>query len=100
MDEQTAIDLAVERYHAAAHACMTGAGYLVEKDPKVANPKHVRNGIDMRAVDTAALAGLLIEKGIITKVEYCEALANEAEAEQVRYEKTLRDLYGPDIKLL
>jgi len=93
------LDAAWARTLAAQHACMTGAGYIVEKDPRTGSPKHVRNGIDMAMVEHGAVVALLVKKGVFTRVEYAEALADATETEKARYEKFLSDNYGVNITL-
>jgi hypothetical protein len=50
-------------------------------------------------VDHAALAKLLIDKGLITEQEYLCAIADAMEAEKARYEKHLSNLLGKTITL-
>ena len=89
----------IKRIHAAQHACMTGAGYYLEKDPKVANAKHVRNGLDSAMVQHSAAVQLLIKKGIITEEEYLVEMAEAFETEKARYEKELSKLHNTNITL-
>ena len=89
----------VERYERASHAVQTGVAYDLEHDPSSGTPKHLRVGINLRATDHAALAGLLIAKGIITTDEYLKALADEAEAEVKRYETILSARVGATVTL-
>lgn len=86
-----------ERYEAAAHAIQSGVSF--DPDPRQRESKHLRVGINMRAVDHAALAALMIRKGIITEEEYFEELANQAEAELALYEAYLTEKLGAPIKL-
>jgi len=97
--EKERTDAAWKRVLAAQHACMTGAGYAVEKDPKTGSPKNVRNGLDMAMVEHGAVVALLIKKGVFTRLEYAEALADATETEKARYEKFLSDNYGVNITL-
>lgn len=96
---------ACERYLRAAHGVQTGVVFLIEKlmDPSKSgvSANHLRVGIDMQKADQAGLAHLLMEKGVFTELEYLEALASAAEAEQQRYEKEVNAQMGPgsDIKL-
>ena len=75
------------RYHAALHGVQSAVAYEIEMHLTAAavTPKHLRVGINAAMVDSAAIAGLLIAKGIITESEYYEALANAAEQELARY---------------
>jgi hypothetical protein len=87
-----------ERYAAAMHAMQSGIAADMESDPSgsrgAATPKQLRVGVNSALVNDAALATLLIAKGIITQAEYMDALADAAEAEQARYEQLLSDRFG------
>lgn len=87
------------RYHAAMHAVQSGVMMELELDPKGGTPKHLRVGVNSALCEHAALARLLIAKGIITEYEYYEAIIAEAEAEQARYEKRLSQHYGKRVRL-
>jgi hypothetical protein len=73
------------RYDAAAHAMQTGVAYEHLTGSNDAAPKHLRVGINSAMVNDAALVRLLMSKGIITDMEYLEALTVEMEAERDRY---------------
>ena len=75
-----------DRYLAAAHAMQSGVA--AEMGPEC-EPKHLRVGINSALVGNAALARLLIEKGVFTLDEYEAAQAAEMEAEKDRYEHRL-----------
>lgn len=86
---------AVERYNAACHAIQTGVALEHARGGRDGSPKHLRVGINLRAVDHAALVRLLIDRGVFTQLEYFEALADQAEIEKADYEQRL----GPGIHL-
>jgi hypothetical protein len=46
-------------------------------------------GVNAAMCDHAALARLLMAKGVFTEEEYHEAIASEMEAEKARYEREL-----------
>ena len=79
------INEAKARYKAAMHAMQTGVAFDEAHGDDSLSPKHLRVGVNSCLVDSGALAGLLITKRVITEVEYVEALADAAEAEQKRY---------------
>ncbi len=92
---------AARRYEEAAHAVQAG----VAMDPRSQAPgydrhKHLRTGLDMRAADMMGLVKLLMAKGIITELEYVEAMAEAAEAEKARYEAYLTEHLGMKITLV
>lgn len=82
-------------------ACGADRGCLRsrEADPGQANPKHVRHGLNSCFVNDEGLATLLIAKGIITRPEYHEAIADAAERERARYEKLLTERFGKPVTL-
>ncbi len=80
---------AIARYHAAAHAIQTGVEIEHRRGSQDGSPKHLRVGVNMRAVDQAGLVKLLIDKGLLTRSEYFDALADQAEIEKADYEARL-----------
>ena len=82
-------------YADAVHAMQTGVAYEMSNyrpssatDPDLAtSPKHLRVGINSALCDNAALARLLVDKGIITEEEYAEAVRIEMCREVDRYEE-------------
>lgn len=78
-----------ERYHAACHAIQTGVAVDHANGSGDGTPKHLRVGIATSKVAEAAIARLLIARGIFTLEEYVEAQADEAEIEVRRYEERL-----------
>ena len=89
----------VDRYLKAMHAVQTGIAFRMEHDTNIALPKHMRTGIDSAMVTDAAIATLLISKGIFTRDEYDAELANQAEAEAERQRQALESYYGPDVQI-
>jgi len=97
-DEERIAELAL-RYTVAMHRMQTGVALLMNFDPKPTEPKHLRVGVNSAMSDQAALANLLIAKGIISRLEYAEAVAESAEQEAAHYEKKIREIYGDKISL-
>lgn len=89
MTDKERITKAMGRYRAAAHAVQSGVMLDHSRGGEDGSPKHLRTGVNLALVDSAALAKLLINKGVFTEVEYHEALADATEAEQRRYEARL-----------
>ena len=87
-----------KRYENAMHGVQTGVAFLMQKDTRETDPKHLRVGVNSALLEQAALASLLISKGIITSDEYENALAEMAEREQIMYEDKLKEHYGANIK--
>lgn len=85
--EKTARDH--QRYLTACNAMQSGVAMKMTVDPQETSPKHLRVGVNSAMVDTGALIGLLIKKGVITEEELCEALADKMEEEVKLYEDAL-----------
>lgn len=88
----------------AAHAMQSGVKTDMATDPSqqsqgATTPKHLRVGINSAMVDAAAVAELLVAKGIFTEDEYAEAVATAMEREQARYEQVLSARIGKPVTL-
>ena len=86
---------AQDRYNRAAHAMQSGVRWEHAEGSTDGNPKHLRVGVNSAHIATAALAGLLINRGLFTLEEYIEAQADEMEAEVKRYEDRINAKLGP-----
>lgn len=89
----------IDRYTAAAHAMQSGVTHLLSIQPELAEDKHVRVGITSTQVTDAAIARILIAKGVFTEDEYHAALAAEMDAEVDRLEAHLSEHYGTKVVL-
>ena len=90
-----------ERYHLAAHKVQSAIAVLMSLPGgyDATSPKHMRTGVDMSKADQAGLATLLIAKGVFTKDEYLEAVADSAELEAERFEKQVSEKLGYPVTL-
>lgn len=87
------------RYQVALHAMQSGVAVEMTHRPEPTSPKHLRVGVNAAHVDHNGLVNLLIEKGLITRAEYVEAMADAMEVEKARYERHLSELIGAKITL-
>ncbi len=96
------IAAARDRWMAAAHAMQTGVRTEMETGCRHAEtePKHLRVGVNTALRDTASLVGLLVRKGVITEVEYMEAIADGMEEEKRGYEQRLTEHFGRPVNLI
>lgn len=78
----------------AMHAMQSGVAMEMNYDAKNTEPKFLRVGVNSALVDSGAMAALLISKGIITKDEYEEKLAEYAEREAKMYEDRIREHFN------
>jgi hypothetical protein len=88
-----------QRYLDAAHAMQSGVAMMMKYDPDEASPKHLRVGVNSAMVESAVLARLLIEKGILTEDEFSERLATQMAVEADLYEQRLSELLGARVWL-
>lgn len=93
MDEKTAKEIQ-EKYAFLTHAIQSGIAMELLIDSTAGTPKHLRVGINMAMVETAALGKILIQKGIITKEEYFLNLLENLEVELEAIKKRLSVYYG------
>lgn len=89
----------MSEYRAKAHAMQSGVALKMNYDPNETSPKHLRVGVNSALCDSAALARLLIEKGLITREEYEAAIAAEMSREVERYETWLTEHLGSQTKI-
>jgi len=86
-------------YDEAAHGMQSGVAAKMQIDPSDTTPKHLRVGVNSALVNDAAVARLLIAKGVFTEAEYVAAVVEEMEREKQRYEQYLSDHYGRPVTL-
>lgn len=86
-------------YNDACQAMQAGVAMDHALGSRDGEPKHIRTGINSALCDSAALAKLLIAKGLLTEAEYVEAITAEMNAEVERYESTLSEKTGREVKL-
>jgi hypothetical protein len=76
-------------YDEAMHGVQTGIALLMNYNTHFTEAKHLRVGVDSCMVTNAAVAQLLIAKGVITEDEYVEAVRIAAIEELERSEDAL-----------
>ncbi len=87
------------RYDAACHAIQSGVKFeheMLRSDD--GSPKHLRVGVNLAQVSVAALAGLLIDRGLFTMDEYEAAMALAAEQEVERYHARAAAAGWPNVR--
>lgn len=89
-----------EQYNRIAHAIQSGVAMELAHDPSSGNPKHLRVGVNLRAVEHSALVRLLIANGIITSAQFYESLLASMQEELGRYEARLSDQHGAPVHLV
>jgi hypothetical protein len=92
-------------YDVALHGVQAGAALEIAQanaglpDALLRALKHLRVGIDSAMVNDAAMARLLVKRGIITGEAYIEEIRLEANRELDRYEARLSEAYGRKVTL-
>lgn len=101
MTDQERIEAAKRRWFRASHSMQAGVAACLEipELSKQGEPKHLRVGVNNAMVDNAALVKLLVDKGLITDVEYFEAIADAMEREKASYEERLSKHLGHPVTL-
>lgn len=87
----------VRRYNAAMHGVQSAIAVeiqLLGANAAGADAKHLRTGVNSAMVNDHALANLLIEKGVFTRAEYGEAVAQAAEHEHAMMTDLVRKKTG------
>lgn len=90
----------VARYHRALHAMQSGVAteMQIPNTAAATEPKHLRVGLNSTFISHAAIAKLLLDKGVITQDELDAALADAAESEVAAYEHRLTQYYERPVK--
>lgn len=89
-----------DRYRDALHAMQTGVKMMREIDSHDLTEVSLRVGINSAMCDSAALAKLLISKGLISQDEYEKAIAEEMEREVERYRLRIKEHTGAEVGLV
>jgi hypothetical protein len=99
MTDQELIAERQREYLALAHAMQSGVAMEMNTRSQPTEPKHLRVGINTAMSDHGALVKLLIDKKIITELEYftsmCELMRNEVRS----YEMRLSEHFGRKVTL-
>lgn len=86
-------------YTRKLHAMQSGVAMKMNYDPSETSPKQLRTGVNSAMCDQAALARLLVDKGLITQAEYEAAITAEMGREVERYEQWLTERLGNKTKI-
>lgn len=88
-DEENKIRALQQKYRELVHAMQSGVKLdLMLRDKGQDNlNKHLRVGINVAMSDHAALTRILVSRGIISELEYHQALVDAMEAEVKSYEE-------------
>lgn len=98
MTDQERIAQLTAEYRQLVHAMQSGVATEMHHSSDT-EPKHLRVGVNSSLVNSSALGELLIRKGLITELEYVQAIRDGMKAEVERYEQRLSEHYGRPITL-
>src|SRR5207248_3069740 len=73
-DEQARLERLLEEHANLSHALQSGVRWEHERGSDDGSPKHLRTGVNIALRDHSSLVNLLVRKGIITDLEYAEAI--------------------------
>jgi hypothetical protein len=99
LPQEKSLEEVKKDYRRNAHRMQAGVAYKMNYDSSETSPKHLRVGINSALSDQAALAELLIQKGIISQDEYVRAIAGQMKKEADNYELEIQSKLGPNVKL-
>ena len=74
------------RSQALLHAIQSGVAHEMRFDAGATEGKHLRVGVNNALLENAAVAKILIDKGLITEEEYFNSVIARLEEEKARYE--------------
>lgn len=74
-------------WESLAHAMQAGVAFEQARGSEDGTPKHLRVGINAALSDHGALVALLIRKGVITELEYLDAIVEQMRDEVRAYER-------------
>lgn len=98
-DEEATLDALKAEYLALSHAMQSGVAICNQRGDSEGTSKHLRTGVNSAMVETSALVRLLIDKGIITDVDWHLMLVQGMREEVSRYEKRLSERTGAKVTL-
>ena len=98
-DDKIIVEL-YDKYLAAMHAMQAGVAMMMETDSKQTDPKHMRVGINSALISNTAVVDLLVEKGVITQVEFFQSLLKHAEMERDSYQQQISEKLGTKVTLV
>lgn len=100
MTEEQKKQAARDRWAKASHAMQSGVAMEMNRISSPTEPKHLRVGVNVAMADLGSLARLLIAKGVITELEYLDAIATGMEMEAQDYENRLSNMLGIKVILV
>lgn len=100
IDENNELARLQQEYFALMHAMQSGVKQEQVNGSEDGSPKHLRVGVNSAMASNGALVNLLIDKGVITALEYHRELVTSTRLEVEEYEKRLSKAMGVKITLL
>ena len=98
MSDETELKRLADELEVLQHAMQTGVGMKMAYSGRETTPKYLRVGINADMVFHGALVKLLVDKGVLTKLEYYTAIVEAMRNEVDSYRRWLSDYLG-DVNL-
>lgn len=90
----------LKRYQAKCHAMQTGVAMVMNFDQHETTPKHLRTGVNVAMSDHGALVDMLVEQGIIDRLEYFKRLEKFMDQEVEVYVNIIQNKTGKKVTLV
>jgi hypothetical protein len=94
MTEKEQVAVLKEEYRALMHAVQSGVGFMLDFDSREGTAKHLRVGVNSALINQCAIIKLLINRGVITELEYWESVVEQTKLEILSYEEKLNTVMG------
>lgn len=98
-DDEAKVAELQQQYQALLHAMQTGVMHEMRYDPAPTTSKHLRTGVNSSIVQNSALVMLLVDKGVITWLEYWQYQVDAFRREVEAYEARLSAAMGVKVTL-
>lgn len=100
MSDEETIQALKERNYALTHAIQTGVGAKMLISGSETSPKQLRTGVNNALVQLGVIAKVLIDKGLLSELEYWQLMNEGLEVEVKGYEEYLSEQHKAKITLI
>jgi len=98
--QQARLERLLDEHTSLSHALQSGVRWEQERGSDDGSPRHLRTGVNIVMRDLGSIVNLLVRKGVITDLEYAEAIVEGMREEVEAYEKRISEATGKEIHLL
>jgi len=93
-NDREAVEALKQEYLDLAHAMQSGVTMEMNYNASSTQPEHLRVGTNNALVNCGALAQMLIDKGIVTELEYWTTVRDHMKREVDEYTERIRAYIG------